>query len=128
MKRHKILATAIILTTFLSGCASWSYSNVQRYDETEVVGKEKTELASIEVTEKDISDRPYAVLADITAMVNKTTAFHPTPTKEMVNRKLQQKAAELGADAVILVRYGDAGVSFWSWGSLEGKGRAISFK
>ena len=34
---------------------------------------------------------------------------------------------DFGADAVIFVRYGTVGVSFMSWGSLNGKGRAIVF-
>lgn len=33
----------------------------------------------------------------------------------------------MGADAVALVRYGDVGISMMSWGSLEGKGRAVKF-
>ena len=45
----------------------------------------------------------------------------------MVNEKLREKASELGADAVILVRYGNGGMSLMSWGSLEGKGRAVKF-
>ena len=45
----------------------------------------------------------------------------------MVNEKLREKASELGADAVILVRYGNGGMSLMSWGSLEGKGRAIKY-
>ena len=45
----------------------------------------------------------------------------------MVNEKLQKEASELGADAVILIRYGDGGISLMSWGSLEGKGRAIKY-
>ncbi len=60
--------------------------------------------------------------------VNKTTLFHPDPTPELVDQKLRDKAAELGADAVILVRYGTVGVSLISWGSLDGKGRAIIFE
>ncbi|MDP2000572.1 MAG: hypothetical protein Q8K22_13420, partial [Rhodoferax sp.] len=59
--------------------------------------------------------------------VNKTTVFHPEPTQELVNAQLREKGAELGADAVILVRYGKGGISFFSWGSLDGKGRAIKY-
>ena len=72
-------------------------------------------------------DRRYASLGDVTVTVNKTTIFNADPTREMVNDKLREKAAELGADAVILVRYGSGGISLMSWGSLEGKGRAIKF-
>lgn len=68
------------------------------------------------------------MLADIEATVNKTTIFHDDPTPQLVNEKLREEAAKLGADAVILVRYGTVGVSLMSWGSLDGKGRAVVFK
>jgi hypothetical protein len=32
---------------------------------------------------------------------------------------LRKEAAKLGADAVVLVRYGSIGVSAFSWGSLD---------
>ena len=79
------------------------------------------------ITDSDVVDRRYASLGDISVTVNKTTIFHPEPTRELVNDKLREKAAELGADAVILVRYGNGGISLMSWGSLEGKGRAVKF-
>ncbi|MEI2746516.1 MAG: hypothetical protein V9G22_14355 [Ottowia sp.] len=83
--------------------------------------------SQIYLTDQDVVDRPYKSLGDITVTVNKTTIFHPNPTREMVNEKLQKEASELGADAVILIRYGDGGISLMSWGSLEGKGRAIKY-
>ncbi|WP_284412016.1 hypothetical protein [Acidovorax sp. SUPP3334] len=81
----------------------------------------------ITLTDGDVVDRRYQSLGDVTVTVNKTTLFHPEPTRELVNEKLREKGAELGADAVILVRYGNGGISMMSWGSLEGKGRAIKF-
>jgi len=60
--------------------------------------------------------------------VNKTTIFHPDPTREMVTQELKNKAAEMGADAVILTRYGSVGIAFQSWGAMDGRGRAIVFK
>lgn len=79
------------------------------------------------ITEKDITDKKYKILGDIEVTVNKSTIFHSDPTPQMVNEKLQKEAAKLGADAVVFVRYGTVGVSFVSWGSLNGKGRAIAF-
>lgn len=67
------------------------------------------------------------MLSKNTITVNKTTLFHPDPTREMVDQKLREQAYELGADAVVLARYGTVGVSFMSWGSLDGKGRAVQF-
>lgn len=83
--------------------------------------------ADVLVTEGDITDRPYTVVGDITVTVNKTTIFHADPTRELVMQALQKEAASKGADAVVLARYGAVGVSFFSWGSMEGKGRAVAF-
>ena len=79
------------------------------------------------MTTEDIQDRPYKVIGDIVASVSKTTIFNADPTHEMVDQELREEAAEAGADAVILIRYGTVGVSFASWGTLEGRGRAIRF-
>jgi len=114
----------------LSACTTWSTSNVKRVDDTETIVASKAgqkSLQEIVVTETDISDHKYKVLGDIEVTVNKTTIFNADPTREKVNEELRKEAARLGADAVILVRYGTVGVSFMSWGSLSGKGRAIVF-
>ena len=86
-----------------------------------------TSPEQVKLTESDILDRSYKSLGDIDVTVNKTTMFHPAPTREQVNEKLREKAAALGADAVILVRYGTVGISALSYGALEGKGRAVVF-
>ena len=80
------------------------------------------------VTENDITDRPYVSLGDISVTVSKWTIFDKDPTQTMVAAALQQKAAEMGADAVVLVRYGTVGIGAFSWGEMEGKGRAVAFK
>lgn len=117
----------------LSGCAgNWSSANVEAPAGSTTATIEKARVAktpsSVLVTKTDITDKAYDVLGDIEVTVNKTTIFHPDPTPELVDEKLREEAAELGADAVILVRYGSVGVSFFSWGSLDGRGRAVAFK
>lgn len=125
MKR--IAATLVVLS--IAGCATWSTSSVDTSNAHRAPSDalEEKNAADIVVTEGDATDRQYESLGDITVTVNKTTLFHPEPTPELVNERLQKRAAKLGADAVILVRYGKGGVSFVSWGSLEGKGRAIRY-
>lgn len=115
---------AVSLAAILSGCATWSTSSVDRKDPTAAV--KPSDPARISLTEGD-SNRKYTSLGDISVTVNKTTVFNKDPTREDVNQKLKEKAAELGADAVILVRYGEGGMSLMSWGSLEGRGRAIKY-
>ncbi|QMV72974.1 hypothetical protein HS961_09040 [Comamonas piscis] len=124
----KLLISALAAVT-LTGCASWSSTRVeQNYGDvpTLKVG-EKTHPQDIILSDQDMPDRKYQPLGDIVVNVNKTTIFHPSPTPAMVNEKLREQGAELGADAVILIRYGNVGISGVSWGTLEGKGRAIKF-
>jgi len=83
---------------------------------------------SILVTSEDITDRPYRTIGDITVSVDKWTLINPDPTPEDVDRALQSEASELGADAVVLVRYGGIGIGPLTWGRLEGKGRAVVFE
>jgi uncharacterized protein YbjQ (UPF0145 family) len=56
------------------------------------------------------------------------TIFNADPTREMVNQRLRNEAAKLGADAVIQVRYGTVLIGALSLGSLDGRGRAIVFQ
>lgn len=127
VKAQKFAILILASTFFLGGCANtWSTgqtSNVR----PEAVPYKVVSPDSIIIVEGDVTDRGYVSLGDISVTVNKTTLFHSDPTKEAVNAKLQEEAAKLGADAVILVRYGTVGVSLMSWGSLDGKGRAIAF-
>lgn len=73
------------------------------------------------------TDPAAVVLTDLEVTANKTTLFNRDPTREDIDRRLRDEAAKLGADAVILIRYGTVGVSLFSWGSLDGQGRAVKF-
>jgi hypothetical protein len=86
-----------------------------------------TNAASVTVTAGDITNRPYRSLGDISVTVAKWTIFDTDPTPAKVDAALSEKAAELGADAVILVRYGTVGIGAFTWGKLDGSGRAIAF-
>jgi len=122
--KKALIVSALALS--LTGCATWSTSSVDSAT-ADAASAAKTPIENILITDNDVVDRKYTSLGDITVTVNKTTIFHPDPTPALVNQALKEKAAELGADAVVLVRYGKGGISLMSWGSLEGKGRAIKF-
>ena len=125
--RTILLISAMLL---FSGCATWSTSQVSDVNKVNTDSTPTTVQKlpqNILVTETDITDRKYKVLGDIEVTVHKTTIFNEDPTYEQVNEKLKEEAAKLGADAVILVRYGTVGISLLSWGSLNGKVRAIVF-
>jgi uncharacterized protein YbjQ (UPF0145 family) len=109
----------------LVGCGpTWSTGGIKQSG----AGRLPTDATKVIVTEGDITDRPYDVLGEVEATVNKTTIFHPDPTRELVAKELKERAAGIGADAVIQVRYGTVGVGVMSWGSLGGRGRAVAFK
>jgi len=121
----RVLAAAGALL-MLGACADgWSTSQVSRTAESR---REARPAAQIEIIEGDINDRPYKSLGDVSVTVNKVTIFNADPTRDMVNQRLRTEAAKLGADAVIQVRYGTVGIGALSWGSLDGKGRAIAFE
>jgi len=123
-----IFALFGMMLFFLAGCATWSTAYVEGEQEALQQGTvQPTQAKKILITEKDITDRPYTSLGDVTVTVNKTTIFHPDPTRKMVNERLREEGAKLGADAMILVRYGEGGITPMSWGSLQGKGRAVKF-
>lgn len=128
MKKLIITSVAMLM---LSGCATWSAGEATKDGkpvEIAVSSENQPAPETIKLIEGDIQDKKYKVLAELIVVVNKTTIFNADPTPEMAGKKLQEEAALLGADAVIQVRYGSTGVSFMSWGSLEGKGRAIKFE
>ncbi len=136
------LGIAVVSAFVLAACSSYSSTSVSTPGQQEVRSTETdptaapakvesdrpaTSPSKVVITKDDITDRPYEVIGDIKVTVNKTTIFNADPTPEMVDERLREKAAELGADAVILVRYGSVGISLLSWGSLNGQGRAVFF-
>jgi uncharacterized protein YbjQ (UPF0145 family) len=75
----------------------------------------------------DVSDRPYAVLGQITAGVRKATLFSKAASKEKIYRELWERGKKMGADAVVHASYGDSHVSAMSWGQTNATGVAIRF-
>lgn len=123
----RTISLMCISALLLGGCATWTTATVEE-SKTATVARAARAPSQVIVTEGDITDRPYIVIGDVSVTVNKTTIFHPDPTREMVNEALRKEAAQRGADAVVLTRYGTVGIALMSWGSLEGKGRAVAFK
>ena len=79
------------------------------------------------LTEGDITNRPYQIIKDIDVTVSKPNVFADDPTQQQVAAELKKKAAEMGADAVIFVRYGALGFGPFNWGEMKGRGRAVVF-
>lgn len=125
MKKFKKMGLLVVMVFLFAGCSTWSTSKVQMAKGKIV--QETTLKDKVIITEGDISDKKYSILAELNVDIHKTTLGHKDPTKIQVNEKLKEEAAKIGADAVIFVRYGTVGISFFSWGSLNGKGRAVKF-
>ena len=82
---------------------------------------------SVILTQGDITDRPYRVVNDLDVWVHKPNIFARDPTPADIDMELKKKAAKLGADAVIFVRYGTVGTGVFNWGQLDGRVRAVAF-
>jgi hypothetical protein len=80
------------------------------------------------VTEGDISDRPYTELGSVTAKAGKLTWVSKNPDWTDIDTKLREKARQMGADAVVRVRYAPTGASLMSWGGIKGEGVAIKYQ
>lgn len=79
------------------------------------------------VTEGDIADRPYTEIGTVTAKAGKLTWVSRNPDWTDVDRKLRDKGRQMGADAVVRVRYGSTGVSAMSWGGVKAEGVAVRY-
>lgn len=128
MKSKSFLVVPLL--AILAGCGSYSTSSVKPATgaATGVAAKTTKSATDVMLTEGDITDRPYTVLGDIAVTVRKVTIFDADPTKEKVGEALKEKAASMGADAVVLARYGTVGIGFSSWGVMDGNGRAVVFQ
>ncbi|MEI6002735.1 heavy metal-binding domain-containing protein [Paraburkholderia bengalensis] len=124
--RAKLLVCTLASIVALTGCANWSTTSARHVNRAAVA--QETDPEAVTITAADITDRPYVVIGDVVATVRKSTVFNADPTRKMVNEKLQERAAQLGADAVILVQYNRSGFSPLSWGALSGRGRAVRFQ
>jgi len=118
---------------FLVGCSTHTSSNFKSSStldssNIDLLTKEnKVYPNDVYITSKDI-DEEYVILGKLKVTVNKTTIFHPDPTKELVNLELQKKASEVGADAIIKVIYDGPRITGLSWGTMDGVGEAIRYK
>ena len=122
----KVTTLLCCATIALAGCSSsWTTSKVTG----DKPAKAATPVAVTEVTltTDDTVARPYERLGDVAVTVSKTTAFHPTPTPQLVIAKLKKKAASLGADAVISANISKPRVTPFSWAARSGSGIAIKY-
>ncbi len=87
----------------------------------------ETDLMGIELRHDD-PHRPYVVLGDIEVTMRQQGSFGDVPDHDGIDDELRARAAKLGAHAIVLVRYGRQGSSWWSWNELRGSGRAVRYR
>jgi hypothetical protein len=121
------LSAVCLSLILLAGCGTWSTQSSRLAPGVQPVAAKKAP-ADITLSENDITERPYRSLGDIKVTVHKATIFDHDPTRAGVDDALRERAAELGADAVVLVRYGTVGIGALSWGQMDGNGRAVAFQ
>jgi len=121
MLKKLILAGAIALP--LAGCDTWDTTNIDRDLRKAPVDQVRAEQVTL--TSAPFDPARDQKLADLKVTVNKTTAFHPAPTVEMVETKLREDASKLGATEVVEVRISETQVSAFSWGTRTGTGIAV---
>ena len=113
----------------LQACGTYSTSSMtEAPNAPQISARPHKAPEQIQISQSDILDRPYTSLGDISVTVRKVSLFDSDPTQELVNKALQEKASDIGADAVVLVRYGSVGIGVMSWGQMDGDGRAIIFQ
>ena len=71
--------------------------------------------------------RPHTVLEVVTTTARQITVFGKVPTRADVDADLRKRAAELDADAVINVKYGNQGVGLVSWSQISAEGQASRY-
>lgn len=81
----------------------------------------------IPVTAGNVTDRPYRVIAPISAKIRKATVFSKAVSEKKVYRELWERGKKLGADAVIRASYGESRIGFTSWGDRRITGYAVKF-
>ena len=116
------MSAVAILLAVVSGCASYRTDTGTSFSSTKGV----VNPTKVVITETSLPEKKYTSLGVVEGEVKKLTIFHSDPTKEQVNVVLSEKAAALGADAVINVLYKN-GIGLTTWGYIEAKGTAVKF-
>lgn len=122
----KNLLSITLCVLLLSGCETWQTTSLETY---EAVNKSNPiDAAAIKLSSKNYDASKHIKLKEISVTVNKTTAFHPDPSIEMVEAELRKEAQKLGATSVVSVEITDVKISAWSWGRRSGSGIAVKSK
>ncbi len=107
----------LVLLFVIQGCA---------YRSSENLNADQLSSLNVVLSESHIKGKKYKAIGPVSVDIKKTTIFNADPTEEMANELLKAKAKQMGADAVINVRY-DSGIGLLTWGYIEATGIAVKF-
>jgi uncharacterized protein YbjQ (UPF0145 family) len=131
----KILKVAFLVPALLaSGCVATSSEvtpDANMPANSLTVADWQKKAGSVQVVEGDLDGRSYRVVGTIRAVARRVSGWASNPTRDDVDEELRERAAKVGADAVIKVRYaveeqGPFGID--PRGKLTGEGIAVAFK
>ena len=124
-----VLRSSILLVMLLAGCGSLPPPYSFHFEDSEIVGEgpPPKDPASVVMAKGDITDRPYTPLRVIKITIRRNLPLLALPTEAQMEPMLREHAANLGADAVIKVRYSAVGITGLSWGSMTANRIAVLF-
>lgn len=84
-------------------------------------------ISKVLISEDSLPGKKHEKIGPVEVSVKKLTIFHKDPTKEQVDQALREKAAAIGADAVLNVTY-KSGIGFTTWGYMDAAGTGVKFE
>lgn len=119
----KKLILPLMAALALSACDTWDTTNIDR--DLRKAPVDQVQASQVVLTADAFDPARQTRLGDLKVTVNKTTAFHPNPTVELVEQKLREDAAKMGATKVVETKISDVQISAFSWGTRTGTGIAV---
>jgi len=102
-----------------------SFYPVQDYSPPAAASRNAGDIA---IMEGGPANRPYRTIGRLVASARAFNLLTSDPTRADVDEALRAKAATMGADAVVGVRYRSEATGFASRGLMIGEGEAISWR
>lgn len=112
----------VLLSLLLGACASTGQQD--KYSDSSIY---KTHPDYIRITDRDLQQRPYEVLGEVSATVQKVPEAGEAAAPEQLSELMREQASMLGADAIIFARYDGDLATRRPRDQLAGHGRAIRF-
>lgn len=114
-------ALGLLALVLVAGCAAYRVN-------TKTVDSSPVPLSGapqqVLLAQDNLPGRRYVIIGPIQVSVKKLTVFHKDPTREQANEALVEKAREIGASAVINIKYTE-GIGMMTWGYIDAEGTGV---